>query len=156
MGDSIAVDTLSGVVEFIGLKTTRVRSDSGEQLIFSNSDLTKSRVKNFKRMQTRCITFKIGIAQQTPLDKVKLIPQMVEKIFSSMKDVKLDRAHLVSFGDFALNYEVVYFVLSADYKLYMDKQQEINFALKEFFEKEKIRLASSIPTPFPTSELRSA
>ncbi len=141
-----------GDVEYIGLKTTRIRSLSGEQLIFANSDLTKSRIKNYKRMNLRRIEFKINVSFETPLEKTKKIPEAIKQIFSKMKDVRFDRAHLAGFGDFALVYEVVYFVLSADYNLYMDRQQEFNFALKDIFEKEQIHFALSNKTlPAPAS-----
>ena len=147
VGDFIIVDGLMGSVEYVGLKTTRIRSLSGEQLIFSNSDLTKSRIKNYKRMQARRISFKLGVVYQTPLDKAKKLPEIIKAIFAKIKEVRLDRVHFESFGDFSLNYEIVYFVLSADYNFYMDKQQEINFAVKESFEREQIEFA------YPTQTL---
>ena len=148
IGDSIAVDNLNGTVENIGLKTTRVRSVSGEQLIFSNSDLTKSRIKNFKRMEVRRIAFKLGVAHQTSLEKLKHVPDLIKNIFSKMDGVTLDRVHFESFGDFALHYEIVYFVLSSDYNVYMDKQQQINFLVKELFERERIEFAYPTQTLF--------
>ncbi len=147
VGDFIIIDELMGTVEYVGIKTTRVRSLHGEQLVFSNSDLTKSRVKNYKRMQTRRIAFKIGVVYQTESKKVKRIPELVRNIFMHVKDAKLDRVHFQSFGDFSLIYEIVYYVLSPDYNIYMDKQQEINFALKDVFEQEAIEFA------YPTQSL---
>ncbi len=148
VGDFIIVEGMMGSVEYIGLKTTRIRSLSGEQLIFANSDLTKSRIKNYKRMETRRIAFKIGVVYQTPLEKVKKIPVLIHEIFKTVQGAKLDRAHFESFGDFSLNYEIVYFVHSADYNVYMDKQQEINFAIKETFEREQIEFAYPTQTLF--------
>ncbi len=148
IGDFIILDgDYLGTVEHIGIKTTRIRSLSGEQLVFSNSDLTKSRIKNYKRMQTRRIAFKIGVVYQTPIKKVKQIPHIVKTIFNSKQEVRLDRVHFQSFGDFSLNYEIVYYVNSADYNIYMDKQQEINFAIMETFEREGIEFA------YPTQKL---
>jgi small-conductance mechanosensitive channel len=141
VGDFIIVDGMMGTVEYVGLKTTRIRSLSGEQLILSNSDLTKSRIKNYKRMETRRIAFKVGVVYQTSLEQTKKIPVLIKNIFQKINGVKLDRVHFESFGDFSLNYEIVYFVLSADYNVYMDKQQEINFAIKEVFEGERIEFA---------------
>ncbi len=137
IGDFIIIDDSMGTVEHIGVKTTRLRSLSGEQLIFSNSDLTKSRVKNYKRMQTRRIAFKVGVVYQTPLNKAQRIPELIRNILEKAQ-VRTDRIHLQSFGDSALIYEVVYYVLSADYNVYMDKQQLINFAIMQEFEKEGI------------------
>lgn len=148
VGDFIIIDGMMGSVEYIGLKTTRIRSLSGEQLIFSNSDLTKSRIKNYKRMEARRIAFKIGVVYQTSLEKIKKIPLLVQEIFKTIKDTKLDRVHFESFGDFSLNYEIVYFVHSADYNIYMNKQQEINFALKEVFEREQVDFAYPTQTLF--------
>lgn len=147
IGDFIIIDDCMGTVEYIGVKTTRLRSLSGEQLIFSNSDLTKSRVKNYKRMDSRRIAFKIGVTYQTTVKQVKEIPDLIKDIFSAVKDVRLDRAHLQNFGDFSLEYEIVYYVSSADYNIYMDKQQEINFKIMEVFERSGIEFA------YPTQTL---
>jgi len=147
IGDFIIIDEHMGVVEHIGIKTTRIRSLSGEQLVFSNSDLTKSRIRNYKRMDTRRIAFKIGVVYQTPLEQVKKIPLIIKDIFNRMDNVRLDRVHFQSFGDFALIYEIVYYVLSSDYNIYMDKQQEINFMIMDVFETEAIELA------YPTQTL---
>lgn len=147
IGDFIIIDEHLGTVEHIGIKTTRIRSLSGEQLVFSNSDLTKSRIKNYKRMDTRRVVFQIGIVYQTPQEKVRKTPDLIRNIFRQMKDVRLDRVHFFSFGDFSLIYEIVYYVMSSDYNIYMDKQQEINFALMETFEKEGIEFA------YPTQKL---
>ncbi len=153
IGDFIILDgDYLGSVEHIGIKTTRIRSLSGEQLVFSNSDLTKSRIKNYKRMQTRRIAFKIGVVYHTPVEKVKQIPQIIKNIFSHVHEVRLDRAHFQSFGDFSLNYEIVYYVNSADYNVYMDKQQEINFALMEAFEREGIEFAYPTQTVYLNRE----
>ncbi len=146
IGDFIIVDDCMGTVEYIGVKTTRLRSLSGEQLVFSNSDLTKSRVKNYKRMETRRIAFKVGIIYQTPLEKVERIPQIIRDILENA-GVRTDRVHFQSFGDSSLIYEAVYYVLSADYNVYMDKQQDINFAIMRQFEKEGIEFA------YPTQTL---
>lgn len=147
IGDFVIVDDLMGTVEHIGLKTTRLRSLSGEQLVISNSDLTKSRIKNYKRMQVRRVVFKIGVVYDTPLEKLKKIPELIKTILQKTEGVKIDRSHFQSFGDFALIFETVYFVQSADYNVYMDKQQWINFALKETFEREGIFFA------YPTQTL---
>lgn len=147
VGDFIIVDNLLGTVEHIGLKTTRIRSLFGEQLIFPNSDLMKSRIKNYKRMEIRRIDFKVGVVYQTPVEKVKKIPQLVKDICGGIEGIKLDRVHFLSFGDFSLVYEIVYFVLSPVYNVYMDKHQELNFALKEVFEREGIEFA------YPTQTL---
>lgn len=147
IGDFIIVDEHLGTVEHIGVKTTRIRSLSGEQLVFSNADLTKSRIKNYKRMETRRIAFKIGVVYQTPLEQVKKIPLLIKDIFSRTEGVRLDRVHFQSFGDFALTYEIVYYVFSADYNIYMDKQQEINFQIMEDFEQSGIGFA------YPTQTL---
>lgn len=152
IGDFIIIDDCMGTVEHIGVKTTRLRSLSGEQLVFANSDLTKSRVKNYKRMQTRRIAFKVGVVYHTPLDKVEKIPQIIRKILEKA-EVKTDRVHFQSFGDSALVYEIVYYVLSADYNVYMDKQQEINFAIMKEFDKEGIEFAYPTQTIYLKKDL---
>lgn len=153
IGDFIILDDNHlGTVEHIGIKTTRLRSLSGEQLVFSNSDLTTSRIKNFKRMQSRRIAFQIGIVYQTPLEKTKRIPLLVKDIFIQKEGVRLDRVHFKSFGDFSLIYEIVYYVSSADYNIYMDRQQDINFSLMETFEREGIAFAYPTQTLYVKQE----
>ncbi len=147
IGDFIVVDELMGNVEHIGIKTTRIRSISGEQLVFSNKDLTSARLKNFKRMQTRRISFRIGVTYDTPLAKLKQIPGLIEQIINKVKGVEFNRAHFFSFADFSLIFEVVYHVLSQDYDIYMNVQQEINFGIKEEFDRLGIEFA------FPTQTL---
>ena len=147
VGDFIIVGDLLGTVEHVGFKTTRIRSLGGEELIFSNTDLTSSRIKNYKRMQERRIVFSIGVIYQTPIEKVKALPQMIRRVVEEHKNARFDRAHFKSFGDFALIYEVVLIVLRPDYATYMDVQQSINFRLMEEFKKAEIEFA------YPTQQL---
>ncbi|MCM8763233.1 MAG: mechanosensitive ion channel [Candidatus Omnitrophica bacterium] len=141
VGDFIVVDDFMGTVEHIGIKTTRLRSLSGELLIFSNSDLTDARLRNYKLMEKRRVVFRIGLVYQTPLNKLKEVPQIIKDIISSIPEAVFERAHFFSYGDFSLIFEVVYYVIGADYNKYMDVQQKINFAIKEEFEKRKIEFA---------------
>ena len=147
VGDFIIVGDLLGTVEHVGFKTTRIRSLGGEQLIFSNSDLTSSRIKNYKRMRERRVVFSVGVIYQTPVEKVKAIPSMIKRVIEEHQHARFDRAHFKSFGDFALIYEVVFYVLDPDYNIYMDLQQSINFQLIEEFQKAGIEFA------YPTQQL---
>lgn len=147
LGDFIIVNDDKGTVEYIGIKTTRIRTLNGEQLVCSNTDLTNSRVHNYKRMEERRIDFKFGVVYDTPAEKLKRIPGQVKDIIEDMDGTRFDRAHFQSFGDFSLDFEVVYYVLSSDYNNYMDIQQEINFRLFECFEDEQVEFA------FPTQTL---
>ncbi len=147
IGDFIIVDNYMGTIEHIGIKTTRVRSLGGEQLVFSNTDLTNSRLRNYKRMDRRRVIFKLGVTYQTTLQQLKEIPKIIKKIIEDLEDAVFDRAHFFSYGDFSLDFEIVYYVLSRDYNLYMDLQQKINFAIKEEFEKRGIEFA------YPTQTL---
>jgi small-conductance mechanosensitive channel len=147
VGDFIIIDNHLGTVEHIGIKTTRIRSLGGEQLIFSNTDLTNSRIRNYKRMQRRRVVFKIGVIYQTTLEQLKEIPGIIRRVIESIPDTVFDRAHFFSYGDFSLDFEIVYYVLSNDYNKYMDIQQEINFKIKEEFEKRGIEFA------YPTQTL---
>lgn len=156
VGDAIMVGDLSGTVEHVGIKTTRIRSIHGEQLIFSNSDLTGSRIRNLKRMTERRISFEFGITYQTTTDQLKRIPGIVRDLFKSLNQVKLDRVHFKKFGDSALVYEVAYFVLSPDYNVYMDKQEALNIALKEAFEREGINFAYPTQTLYVAREALDA
>lgn len=141
IGDFIIVDDLLGTVEHIGLKTTRLRSLYGEQLVVSNAKLLQSSIKNYKHMQERRVTFGFGVTYQTPRGTVAEIPGMVRSAIEQQSDVRFDRAHFKEFGDSALYFEVVYYVLSPDYNRYMDLQQAINLEIMEQFEREEIQFA---------------
>jgi small-conductance mechanosensitive channel len=141
IGDFITVGDHLGTVEHIGIKTTRLRSLSGEENIFSNADLLQSRIRNYKRMSERRTVFSFGVTYQTPFDKLKRIPTIVKDIVEQQGQIRFDRAHFKEYGDSSLNYEIVYFVLSPDYNLYMDIQQNINLELFQQFEREQIEFA---------------
>ncbi|RYZ29462.1 MAG: mechanosensitive ion channel family protein [Chitinophagaceae bacterium] len=148
IGDFIVVGDKSGSVEYIGIKTTRIRTLNGEELVCSNTDLTNSRVHNYKRMQERRVVFSFGVVYNTPAAKLKVIPVLVRKIIEGIPNTRFDRAHFQAYGDFSLNFEVVYYVLSPDYNTYMDIHQSINLAIFELFEKEKIEFAFPTQTVF--------
>jgi small-conductance mechanosensitive channel len=141
IGDAIAVDDFVGTVEYIGLKTTRLKSISGEQLIFSNSDLLKSRIKNFRRQSERRVVFTTRVLQDTPEPLAARIPGMIREIVSARAQVRFDRSHLIAIGGGSLDYETVYMVTTADYQTYMDGQQAILLELMQRFEREGIELA---------------
>jgi small-conductance mechanosensitive channel len=141
IGDFIIVDDLMGNVTRVGMRSTQVRSLSGEQLIFPNADLAKSRIKNYKRMYERRVVFSIGITYETPFEKVARVPRILREVVEDAGGVRFDRAHFQSYGDFSLNFEIVYYVLSPDYNVFMDTQPTINLALFERFEGEGIDFA---------------
>lgn len=143
VGDFIVIDNCMGAVERIGLKTTRLRSLGGELIVFSNADLLKSRIRNYKRMYERRVEFPINVSYDTPLDKVTLIPALLREIVEAQQHVRFDRAHLKTHGDVSLTFEVVYFVLSSDFNLYMDIQQAINVAIFRRFAEEHIEFAAA-------------
>jgi small-conductance mechanosensitive channel len=148
IGDFIIVDDKLGVVEYVGIKTTRIKALSGEQLVFSNSDLTNSRVHNFKKMERRRVVFKLGVIYQTPSENLKKITEIVRDIINKQDDADFDRGHFASYGEFSLNFEFVYYVTGADYNKYMDIQQSINLSIYEAFENEGIEFAYPTQTLF--------
>ena len=148
VGDVIVVDDLAGTVERIGLKSTRVRSLSGELLVFSNTDLLGSRIHNFQQMDRRRVVLKFGVTYQTPRAKLQAIPKMVENVIAGREKVNFDRAHFTGFGDSTLDFEVVYWLESSDYGFYMDSQQAIDLGIYERFEKEGIEFAYPTQTIF--------
>ncbi|HEX6599670.1 MAG TPA: mechanosensitive ion channel family protein [Gemmatimonadaceae bacterium] len=157
IGDFITVGDLLGTVEHIGLKTTRLRSLYGEQLVLSNAQLLQSSIKNYKRMQERRVTFGFGVTYDTPRSTVARIPGMVRRAVEQQGDVRFDRAHFQGFGESALKFEVVYYVLSPDYNRYMDIQQAINLEIMEQFEGEEIEFAfptRTVLTPDVSAALR--
>ena len=147
IGDFIVIDDYKGNIEHIGLKTTRVRSLSGEQLVLGNADLLKSRIRNFKRMQERRILFTLGVVYQTPRETAARIPDMLKDVIESTDSTRFDRAHFKSFGPSSLDFEVVYYVLVPEYNTYMDIQQKMNLEIMRRFEAEGIEFA------YPTQTL---
>ena len=147
LGDFLMIGDYMGSVEHIGLKTTRVRSLSGEQLVFSNADLLSSRIRNYGRMFERRVVFNIGVTYQTPREKLVKIPTIIREAVEGQEKTRFDRSHFKEYGDFSLNFESVYYVLAADYNIYMDIQQAINLRIHERFEEEAIEFA------YPTQTL---
>lgn len=141
VGDTIGVDQITGTVEHIGLKTTRLRSIQGEQVIIGNSDLLKSRLRNFKRMYQRRVLFNLDVTYDTPTHIVAKLPGVVERIVSAQSPVKFDRSHVSSFGESAIRIESVYYVLDPDYKVYMDVQERINLEILKQFAALNVKFA---------------
>jgi len=155
IGDYIVVGDHSGTVKKIGIKSTRVQLLQGEELVLSNSVLTTSSVRNFKKMRKRRISFSFGVTYDTPTNKLKKIPDIIRDIIDGDKLEyvdKLDRVHFTEFGDFSLNFDIIYYLKTKDYVKYKDTQQEINFAIKEAFEKEGIEMAFPTQTIFLNKE----
>ena len=141
LGDFIVVGDFSGTVEKIGIKTTRIRALQGEEIVMSNKDIVSAKIQNFKKMKDRRISFNFGVVYEISSKKLRKIPDIVRKIIDSIDLAEIERVHFKELGDSALVFEVVYSIKSPDYGKYMDIQQEINFKLKEIFEKEKIDFA---------------
>ena len=141
VGDFIIVDDMQGNVEQIGMKTTRIRSLSGEQLIMSNNDLLKSRIKNYKRMQERRVIFTLGVTYQTPSEKLRKIPGIIREVVEEQENARFDRSHFKSFGDSALLFETVLWVERPDYIIMANLMQEVNLKIYEEFEREGIEFA---------------
>lgn len=147
IGDFIIVGDYMGAIEHVGIKTTRIRSLGGEQVVFSNSDLINSRVRNYKKMNQRRVVFSLGVTYQTSLQDLQEIPGIITRIIKNIDLTTFDRAHFFSYGDFSLIFEVVYYVLSSDYNKYMDIQQKINFRIREEFDQRGVEFA------YPTQTL---
>ncbi len=147
-GDFIVVGDDSGTVERIGLKSTRIRTLQGEELIVSNKELTEARIHNYKRMKKRAVIFRFGVAYETPTAKLGKIPKIVKNIFDGIELAQLSRVHFKEMGDFSLIYEVMYYVNTSDYVKYLDIQQNVNIELKKRFEKERIEFAYPTQTIF--------
>ena len=141
LGDFIIVGDYSGTVEYVGIKTTRLKSLSGEEIVIANTDLTGSRVRNFKRMRQRRIVFKFGVVYETNTELLAKIPILIEEIINNTENTTFDRAHFSDYGEYSLIFEVVYFINSNDYVQYMDAQQKINLMIKSEFAKYSIEFA---------------
>jgi small-conductance mechanosensitive channel len=144
IGDFIAVDDFLGNVDRIGWRTTHLRGLGGETLVMANSDLARSRIRNYRRMSERRITVNFGVEYGTPAAKLAWIPKFVRETVEGIDGLRFDRSHLKGYGDSSLDFETVFYVLSADYTFYMERQQTLLMTIYERFEQEKIGFA------FPT------
>jgi small-conductance mechanosensitive channel len=147
VGDFLIVDDFMGSVENIGIRSTRLRSLSGEQIIASNADLLKSRLRNYGRMNERRVVFSTGVTYETNADTLEQIPGMIKKIIGAQQGVRFDRSHFAKHGEASLDFETVYYVLTADYNRYMDIQQAIILSIHREFERRGIQFA------YPTQRL---
>ncbi len=148
VGDFIVIGNDMGVVKKIGLKSTRITTLQGEQLVISNQEMTKARIQNFKRMQKRRVVIRIGVTYNTNQKKLSAIPEYIKKIVDDTEGAELDRCHFADYGDFSLNFETVFYIDSADYNIYMDIRQKINLEIYEKFAKEKIEFAYPTQTVY--------
>ncbi|MFA9422823.1 MAG: mechanosensitive ion channel family protein [Sedimentibacter sp.] len=148
IGDFIIVGEQMGTVEYIGMKNSRLRALNGEQIILANSDLTKSRISNYKSMVERRVLFRIGVTYNTTASTLKEIPGLIKKIIESVQETRFGRVHFCAYGAYSLDYEIAYYVLTSNYDKYMDINQEINLRIKEEFDKQGIEFA------FPTQTIQ--
>jgi small-conductance mechanosensitive channel len=147
VGDFLIVGDFMGSVEYIGIKSTRLRSLSGEQIIISNSDLLSSRVRNYGRMSERRVVFATSVTYETPIEQLEQIPALIREIVESQPDTRFDRSHFAKHAAASIDYETVYYVLSADYNKYMDTQQIINLRLHRELQQRGVEFA------YPTQKL---
>lgn len=141
IGDFLSVEDKLGTVEHIGIKTTRINSLSGEELVYSNKKLTDAWIHNFSRMEKRRAVFGFNIPYDTPVDKVEAIPGLIKEIISHKENVAFDRAHFISFEESYLHFEAVYYSLSPDYITYRNVQQAINLEIMRTFERMGVSFA---------------
>ncbi len=141
IGDTISVNNITGTVEHIGIKTSHIRSVSGEQLIMPNTELVKSTIKNIKRLERRGVTFKLNVRYDTSEEKLRALPGIIKEIINKQPHATLDRCHLIALGDFSVTYEILYFIDSSDYKLYLNIQQNIYLEIMDAFIKKGIDFA---------------
>jgi small-conductance mechanosensitive channel len=143
-GDFIIIGSDMGTVKEIGIKTTRIQTLQGQELVISNSEMTRSRINNYKKMKKRRVVFEFGVTYNTPNSRLKKINDIVDKIIKKIKIAEIDRVNFKNFGDSSLVYEAVYYLDTSDYNEYMNVQEKINLELKKEFEKAGIEFA------FPT------
>ena len=140
-GDFIVIGTDLGTVEKIGLKSTRIRTLQGQELVVSNNELTSTRVNNYKKLEERRVVFNLGVVYGTPVKKLEKIPKIIRDIIDNVEKARFDRAHFRTYGDFSLIFEVVYYAETPEYNEYMDINEKINLEIAKAFEKEKIEFA---------------
>ncbi len=150
VGDFLAVGEERGTVEQIGIKSTRLRSVTGEQIVFSNADLLKSRVRNYGLWPERRAEFQLRITYETPRALIAEVPAIIEAAIRAQDKTRFERAHFVRYGDWALIYESVYYVLDRELTVFLNVQQAINLTLMDEFSRRGIQFA------YPTSRAVSA
>lgn len=154
IGDALGVDDVQGTVEHIGVKSTRLRSVHGEQIILSNADILKARVRNFGRLHERRSLFRLDVHYDTPVAALAAVPRAVREIIEATPDTRFERCHLLSLGNPALQFEVVYFVTNADYRAYADAQQSISLRILERLRDLEVILQGAAPTQLRLHEPR--
>lgn len=147
VGDFIVAGGSSGTVEKIGVKTTRLRALSGEEVVIANKELTSARIQNYRNVQERRVVLSLGVLYETSEDKLAKIPELIKDVVTSVSKARFDRAHFSGFGDSALLYEIVYYAETGDYTEYMNIQHEVNLGIVAIFNQEKIGFA------YPTQTL---
>jgi len=152
VGDFLVLGDEKGTVEQIGIKSTRLRSLSGEQIVLANGDLLKSRVRNYGLLYERRASFAIGIVYETPIENVREVPALIEAAIRAQPKTRFDRSHFAGFGEYALNFEAVYYVLAAEYNVFMDIQQAINLQLMEEFGRRGIEFAYPTTKQFTVTQ----
>jgi len=156
VGDFVVVGDYAGTVTKIGIISTRIHLLQGEELVISNKNLIATSVRNFKRLKRRRIVLTVKVTCDTSAEKLKKIPQIIANILKETNMADLDRVHFKQFGDFSLDFEVVYYIKTGDYNKYMDIQQQINYGILEEFEKEKIEMAYPTQKIFYVNEQETA
>jgi small-conductance mechanosensitive channel len=156
VGDFLTVDDCQGTIEHIGVKSTRMRSLTGEQIVLGNSDLLKSRLRNFGRMVERRALFQLDVHYDTPVAALAAVPGAVREIIEATPDVRFDRCHLLRCAPMALQFEVVFFVTNSDFKVYANAQQSINLRILERFRALGVIFAALGPTPVRLQRLTGA
>ncbi|HEY2591861.1 MAG TPA: mechanosensitive ion channel family protein, partial [Steroidobacteraceae bacterium] len=150
VGDALAIDGFSGTVEHIGVKSTRLRSVSGEQIVMSNADVLKSRLRNFGRLRERRSAFELTVTYDTPPEVLRAIPDDVRRIVEGQPNTRFDRCNLMTFAPTGLTFEIVYFVTVPEFKVYADLQQSISIAILERFRELGVQFATPVLAPMPT------
>ncbi len=150
VGDALVIDGFNGTVEHIGVKSTRLRSVSGEQIVMANADVLKSRLRNYGRLRERRSAFELTITYDTTPEVLRAIPEAIRRIIESQPNTRFDRCHLMSCGPTGLTFEIVYFVTVPEFKVYADLQQAINIAILEHFRTVGVQFATPVLAPMPT------
>jgi small-conductance mechanosensitive channel len=156
IGDFVVLDNVMGTVENIGLKTTRLRSISGEQIVIANADLLKSKLRNFERLHERRVQFTLGLAPDTPAAKLGVVPDILREAIEAQPDARFERAHFKEFGKDQLLFEAAYYVSDRDYNRYMDIQQAINLAVYGRLQEEGIAPLRAPAPALPVGGAREA
>lgn len=144
VGDFIITGDVMGQVTHVGIKTTRLRALSGEEIVLPNRDVTAARIRNLRRMRQRRVVFELGVAADTPAEVLRTIPDLIKKGVERVENTRFSAANLVKLDSSRFVFEVVYHVTDPDFDIYRGVQEKIVLEIVEECARASIAVVSVV------------